>query len=74
MVTLRDVKPGFAVRIQALNDCAIKTRLLSMGLTKGTEVKVVRSAPFGGPIAIQVRDYTLCLRRKDAEKIEVTLL
>lgn len=74
MVTLRDVKPGFAARIHSLNESAIKTRLLSMGLTKGTEVKVVKSAPFGGPIAIQVRDYTLCLRRQDAEKIEVTLL
>lgn len=74
MVTLCDVKPGFSARIQSLNDAAIKTRLLSMGLTKGTKVKVIKYAPFGGPIAIQVRDYTLCLRRKDAQKIDVTLL
>lgn len=74
MVTLRDVKPGFSARIHSLKDSALKNRLLSMGLTRGTTVEVVKIAPLGGPIAIRVRDYTLCLRKQDAELIEVTLI
>ena len=74
MVTLRDVKPGFSARIHSLSDSALKNRLLSMGLTRGTTVEVVKSAPFGGPIAIRARDYMLCLRKQDAELIEVTLI
>ena len=74
MVTLRDVKPGFSARIHSLQDSALKNRLLSMGLTRGTTVEVIKSAPLGGPIAIRVRDYTLCLRKEDAKLIEVTLM
>ena len=74
MVTLRDVKPGSTARIHSLSDSALKNRLLSMGLTRGTTVTVTKSAPLGGPIAIQVRDYTLCLRKQDAELIEVTVV
>lgn len=73
MVALSDVKAGFSARIHSLKDSALKNRLLSMGLTRGTTVEVMKKAPLGGPIAIRVRDYTLCLRKEDAELIEVTL-
>ena len=37
----------------------------------GTKITVLRSAPFGDPMAIGVRSYNLALRREDAAKIEV---
>ena len=48
MVALSDVKAGFSARIHSLKDSALKNRLLSMGLTRGTTVEVVKKAPLGG--------------------------
>ena len=46
-------------------------RLMDMGLTPGTRVSVVKSAPFHGPIEIRVRSSRLALGRGMAERIFV---
>jgi DtxR family Mn-dependent transcriptional regulator len=46
-------------------------RLMDMGLTPGTRVMVVKSAPFHGPIEILVRGSRLALGRGMAERIFV---
>jgi len=46
-------------------------KLLAMGITPGCKVKVVRCAPMGDPIEIKIRDFFLCLRRKEAATIAV---
>ena len=50
---------------------AFRGRLLDMGLIPKTKVTIRHIAPFGDPIEIRLRGYTLTLRREDAEKIEV---
>ncbi len=50
---------------------ALRGRLLDMGLIPKTKVTIRNIAPLGDPIEIRLRDYTLTLRREDAEKIEV---
>jgi DtxR family Mn-dependent transcriptional regulator len=44
-------------------------RLMDMGLTPGTQVTVVKSAPFHGPMEIRVRGSRLALGRGMAERI-----
>ncbi|MDH5440155.1 MAG: ferrous iron transport protein A, partial [Candidatus Bathyarchaeota archaeon] len=46
-------------------------RLMDMGLTPGTRVTVVRSAPFRGPVEVSVRGSRLALGRGMAERIFV---
>jgi len=46
-------------------------RLMDMGLTPGTEIMVVKSAPFHGPLEVSVRGSRLALGRGMAEKILV---
>ncbi|MGA3008283.1 MAG: FeoA family protein [Opitutaceae bacterium] len=46
-------------------------RLREMGLIVGTPVKLVRCAPLGDPLEIQVRGYHLTLRRSEAEHVMV---
>jgi DtxR family Mn-dependent transcriptional regulator len=46
-------------------------RLMDMGLTPGTEVLVVKSAPFHGPLEISVRGSRLALGRGMAKRIFV---
>lgn len=72
MRTLKDVRPGEVVRVQKLNgEGAIKRRIMDMGLTKGTEVRVRKVAPLGDPIEITVRGYELSIRKSEAENIVV---
>ena len=49
----------------------ITKRLMEMGIIPGVSEKVVKTAPFGSPIEIRVRGYSLALRRTEAETIEV---
>ena len=50
-----------------------RKRLLAMGLTKGTLFTVVRKAPLGDPIEIQIKDYNLSLRKDEAEAVLVEI-
>ena len=49
----------------------IKRRLLELGLTAGQKVKVLRRSLAGGVLLVEVRGYTLSLRRESAKWIEV---
>ena len=71
-MTLKDVKIGEKATIaRLLGDGAVKRRLMDMGLTKGTEVEVVKVAPAGDPIELTVRGYDLSIRKTEAALIEV---
>jgi DtxR family Mn-dependent transcriptional regulator len=51
----------------------VEKRLMDLGLTPGTTVTVVKSAPFHGPVEILVRGSRLALGRGMAEKILVEI-
>lgn len=70
-MTLKDGKVGMELKIVSLENSDLKIRLMTMGLIPGTKVTVLRSAPFGDPMALRIRSYNLALRRADAEKITV---
>ena len=46
-----------------------RRRLLSLGVTCGTELLVVRIAPLGCPIQIEVRGTALTLRKEEASQL-----
>ncbi|MCX8176140.1 MAG: ferrous iron transport protein A [Candidatus Bathyarchaeota archaeon] len=48
-----------------------KKRLMDMGLTPGTQVTVIKSAPFHGPVEVFVRGFRLVLGRGVAERVLV---
>jgi ferrous iron transport protein A len=48
-------------------------RLREMGVLPGTAVTLVRTAPLGDPLEIQVRGYSLTLRKSEAEHVVVEL-
>ena len=49
----------------------LKLRLEEMGLTKGSEVTVLKTAPLGDPLEIRVRGYELCIRKDLARQYTV---
>ena len=50
---------------------AVKRRLVDMGLTPGTAVRLVKVAPLGDPLELSLRGYELSLRKEDAAQIRV---
>lgn len=51
----------------------IRRRILDMGLVKGVRFKVIRVAPLGDPIEIQLRGFLLSLRKEEARQILINL-
>ena len=52
-------------------EISLRKHILDMGLTPGTEVTLVKTAPMGDPVELSVRGYELTLRKADAAKIGV---
>ncbi len=48
-----------------------RRKLLSLGLTPGTELTVTRYAPMGDPVEIRVRGFSLSLRKDEAASLLV---
>lgn len=72
MKTLRDIKIGSKAKVVKIHgEGALKRRIMDMGITKGVEILVRKTAPLGDPLEIYVRGYELSIRKADAELIEV---
>lgn len=72
MKTLNDIKLGENVNVIKLGGTgAVKKRIMDMGITKGTEIFIRKTAPLGDPIEINVRGYELSIRKADAQLIFV---
>ncbi|MBP5631969.1 MAG: ferrous iron transport protein B [Clostridia bacterium] len=69
-MTLKNVKIGETVRVAAINgEGALRQHFLDMGLIPGTEVTVVKYAPMGDPVELELHGYKLTLRLADADQI-----
>ena len=71
MVTLRDLAPGDCARLLdfGLTDAVFRRRLLSFGVTRGAEIRVIRHAPMGCPVQVDVRGTSLTLRLDEASAL-----
>lgn len=66
-VTLDQLRPGECGTVRRLlGPTQGRLRLLEMGMTVGTHVRVLRTAAFGGPVDVLLRGYQLSLRRDEA--------
>ena len=64
---------GSSGRVIAVNgEGRITRRILEMGVIPGVSIRVIKSAPFGDPIEVSVRGYSLAMRRSEADAIEVS--
>lgn len=52
----------------------IKRHLLDMGITRGVEILIKKKAPMGDPIDISLRDYELCVSKKELSSIVVEVI
>ncbi|PID77080.1 MAG: ferrous iron transport protein A [Deltaproteobacteria bacterium] len=54
-------------------DKALRKKLLAMGLVKGVEIKMIRMAPLGDPVEIELRGFKLSLRKEEAEALDIEI-
>ncbi len=67
-----EMKIGQEGVIQAvLGTGSTRHRLLEMGIIPGTSLRMIKKAPFGDPIQIQIRNFYLSIRMSDAEMIMI---
>lgn len=76
MKTMKDLVQGECARLLDFGqtEVAYRQKLLSLGITRGVEIKVVRIAPLGCPIQIEVRGVSLALRKNEAKHLQWELL
>jgi ferrous iron transport protein A len=72
-LTLQDLKVGDTGVVAGYIKGATtyREKLLSMGLTRGTEFKIERIAPLGDPVEIVLRGFALTLRKNEASALIV---
>jgi ferrous iron transport protein A len=74
-VSLSELENGQMGRVEGiLGAGAVKRRLMDMGVTRGVEIMVVKRAPLGDPIQVELRGYQLTMRKSEAELVMVAKL
>ena len=72
-MTLCDIKPGRNCQVVGWSP-QLSDRFLELGLLPGTLIEVIRTAPFGDPVAYRVKNCQLAIGRADAALIFVNAL
>ncbi len=71
-MTLTELPIGQNARVSSIDKKnRITKRLMEMGVVPGVSVEVVKTAPFGDPIEVRVRGYSLAMRRNEADAVTV---
>ena len=69
MYNLKENECGKVLSID--NDKSAKLRLAEMGIMPGIDIRMIKKAPFGGPVNIKINNYYITLRKEDAILIEI---
>ena len=71
-MTLKNLKIGESAVITKVGvEGALRQHFLDMGVIPGAEVTVVKFAPMGDPMELQIHGYELTLRLADADQIDI---
>lgn len=72
MVAIADLIQGERARLVGFGqtDALFRRQLLSLGITCGVDITVMRVAPLGCPVQIEVRGTSLTLRKEDARYLQ----
>ncbi len=71
-MNLKELKAGQSAVITAVGgEGDLRQHFLDMGVIPGAEVTMVKLAPMGDPMELQIHGYELTLRLADAEKITI---
>ena len=69
---LSELPPGRQAVVEE-NACKgpLAQRLEDLGMTEGLTIRCLHRAPFGSPVAYEIRGAAIALRQRDAKDIQV---
>jgi len=71
---LSECKIGAETNVVGITaDPVLKQRLMAMGVTPGTSLKIVKYAPLGDPMELNIRGYSLSIRKSEAKCVHVNI-
>lgn len=71
-MTLKELEIGKNAVIKTVGgEGALRQHFLDMGVIPGAEVTVIKFAPMGDPMELQIHGYELTLRLADADQITI---
>lgn len=70
-IPLHQLPIGRWARLTGPLSTSVPRRLLDLGFVPGTRLKIVRRAPFGDPLEIEIRGTRLCFRRSQLRGLRV---
>ena len=71
-MTLKELEVGKSAVIRRVGgESALRQHFLDMGMIPGAEVTVIKLAPMGDPMEVQVHGYELTLRLAEAQQIDI---
>ena len=74
-MTLKELNIGESAVVEAVGGAgALRQHFLDMGLIPGEKVTLVKFAPMGDPMELQIHGYSLTLRLDDAAQITVSAI
>ena len=73
LMTLSNLTPGMTARITGYEsgNRAYRAKLLALGLTRGTTIRMVNAEPLGDPVQLEVRGFNVSLRKSEAAVVKV---
>jgi ferrous iron transport protein A len=71
-MNLDELKPKERAVVKSIGGRGpVRRRLIDMGITPGASVMIKKTAPFGDPLEINVRGYSLSIRKSEASQVVV---
>lgn len=71
-VGLNEIEVKTKVKVVGIvPESRVRRKIMDMGIVRGTEIYVAGKAPMGDPIELQLRGYSLSLRKNEAKDILV---
>ncbi|MFV0321928.1 MAG: ferrous iron transport protein A [Alphaproteobacteria bacterium] len=73
-MTFKDLKLGETASVRGFNpgNNQFRRRLMSFGLIPGVDFKIVRIAPLGDPVQIEVMGSQVALRKDEADILQIS--
>ncbi|OPA76813.1 hypothetical protein BVG16_16775 [Paenibacillus selenitireducens] len=74
-IALSHAQPGCIACIHSISDLdsLVCRRLLDLGITVGSEIRMKRKSLFGGPLTLESNGQLFGIRKQEAAKIEVQI-
>lgn len=71
---LRNLEVGQSAQVVGFepgSDPVYRQKLLRMGLVKGSQFTIIRKAPLGDPVEIELAGFKLTLRKHEADAVRI---